>query len=274
MRITHPAWPTVRAAALAWMLLGAPGGCNDPAPTAPPAAARRAAGLPDHAALRAALEEVRGRANGGFDVELWATVVDRTGEVVAVVFTGGGSGDEWPGGRLSSMQKANAANAFSLPDVALSTANLYSAVQPGGDLFGMQAAVGRMDAGVVYGGRASEYGTPADFMVGKRPGGVNVLGGGVALYNAHGEPIGALGVSGDAPCADHNVAWRVRDRLRLDHVPSGVSPTNDDNVIYDVVNGESLSGWGHPACSAAATTVSNALPATNPVTSRTVATRN
>jgi len=39
--------------------------------------------------------------------------------------------------RVISAQKANTANAFSLPQLALSTANLYSAVQPGGSLFGL-----------------------------------------------------------------------------------------------------------------------------------------
>jgi hypothetical protein len=34
--------------------------------------------------------------------------------------------------------KANTANAFSLDGFALSSANLFSAVQPGGSLFGLQ----------------------------------------------------------------------------------------------------------------------------------------
>jgi len=40
--------------------------------------------------------------------------------------------------RVISAQKANTANAFSLPGLAVSTANLFSAVQPGGSLFGLQ----------------------------------------------------------------------------------------------------------------------------------------
>jgi uncharacterized protein GlcG (DUF336 family) len=62
---------------------------------------------------------------------MWATVVNRDGVVCAVVFTGQSRGDQWPGSRVISAQKANTANAFSLPQLALSTANLYSAVQPG-----------------------------------------------------------------------------------------------------------------------------------------------
>jgi uncharacterized protein GlcG (DUF336 family) len=38
------------------------------------------------------------------------------------------------------------------------------------------------------------------------------FGGGLALYDDNGV-IGGLGVSGDTPCADHNVAWRMRDAL-------------------------------------------------------------
>ena len=268
MATTRSQLASLRAAALAWVLLGASGGCGESSPVPPGATARRdAAGLPGHAALRSALESVRGRANGGFGVELWATVVDRDGVVVAVVYTGARGGTDWSTGRLSSAQKASTANALSLPDLALSTANLYSAVQPGGRLFGLRAAAPRVDAGAAYGGRPSDQGTAADFMVGRHVGGINALAGGVPLYNRRGELVGALGVSGDTPCADHNVAWRVRDLLGLDHLPGGVSPTHDDNVVYDVANGASASGWGHPACSAASTTVSNALPTTNRVES-------
>ena len=41
-----------------------------------------------------------------------------------------------------------------------------------------------MDPAVAYGGNADQYGTANDFMVGKRIGGVNVFGGGLALYDA------------------------------------------------------------------------------------------
>ena len=46
-------------------------------------------------------------------------------------------------------------------------------------------------------------------MVGHRIGGVNVFGGGLGLYNSKGVLIGAIGVSGDTSCADHNIAWRT-----------------------------------------------------------------
>jgi len=50
-------------------------------------------------------------------------------------------------------------------------------------------------------------------------------------------------VSGDASCADHNIAWKMRYNLRLDHVPAGVADNGkDDNIIYDFTNGVSASG--------------------------------
>lgn len=82
--------------------------------------------LPSHAALRNALDAAQATVggNGGFGLEMWGTVVNRDGIVCAVAFTGGNRGDQWPGSRVISAQKANTANAFSLPGLALSTANL------------------------------------------------------------------------------------------------------------------------------------------------------
>src|ERR1044071_6258586 len=96
--------------------------------------------LPSHDELKKALVTARKEANGGFDLDMWGTIVDRDGVVCAVAFTGNERGDQWPGSRVISAQKANTANAFSLPGLALSTANLYSAVQPGGSLFGLQVS--------------------------------------------------------------------------------------------------------------------------------------
>ena len=211
--------------------------------------------LPSHSALRAALVGAQGASNGGFGLQMWATVVDRDGVVCAVAFTGSDRGDQWPGSRVISAQKANTANAFSLPGLALSTANLYSAVQPGGSLFGLQAS-NPVDTGVAYGGNAANLGQPNDPMVGRKIGGVNVFGGGLGLYNADGVLVGGIGVSGDTSCADHNIAWRTRSTLNLDHVPSGVSgdPVRKDNIVFDItpqpgqMPGVSASGWGHPHC--------------------------
>ena len=208
--------------------------------------------LPSHDDLRAALVEAREMDNGGFDLDMWGTIVDRDGRVHAVAFTGGDRGDQWPGSRVISAQKANTANAFSLPGLSLSTANLFSAVQPGNSLFGLQES-NPVDVDVAYGGNPKNYGTAADPMVGKRIGGVNVFGGGLALYDAEGTLVGAIGVSGDSSPADHNIAWRVRHLLGLDHVPAGVNgdAQRPDNIIFDIAedaNGhpKSAGGFGHP----------------------------
>lgn len=198
---------------------------------------------------------------------MWATVVDRDGVVCAVAFTGADRGDQWPRSRVISAQKANTANSFSLPKLALSTANLYSVVQPGGSLFGLQHS-NPVNTDVAYGGEPADYGTATDPMVGRRVGGVNVFGGGLALYDSSKNLIGAIGVSGDSSCADHNIAWRTRHALALDYVPAGVSgdAARPDNIVYDIVLaaglpiGVSSSGWGHPACSPAAVEIAKALP--------------
>ena len=223
--------------------------------------------LPTQAALQTALIAARGQANGGFNLDMWATLVNRDGIVCAVAFTGTDRGSQWPGSRVISAQKANTANAFSLTGLALSTANLYSAVQPGGSLFGLQES-NPVNTEVAYGGNPQNYGQPNDPMVGGRIGGVNVFGGGLALYNSSHVLIGAVGVSGDSSCADHNIAWRTRNNLNLDYVTAGVSgdATRPDNIIYDITNapglaiGVSASGWGHPVCSAAATAIAAGLP--------------
>jgi hypothetical protein len=191
--------------------------------------------------------------------------------VCAVAFTGANRGDQWPGSRVISAQKANTANDFSLPGLALSTADLYYATQPGGTLYGLQHS-NPVDPQVAYRGPAADFGTSDDPMVARRVGGVNVFGGGLALYNAAHTLIGAVGVSGDSSCADHNIAWRTRHGLGLDHVPGGVGPdkSRPDNIIYDITpqpgqqEGVSPSGWGHPECSPNATMISTMLPVVGP----------
>lgn len=222
--------------------------------------------LPTHAELREALKEVVQEENGGFGLNMWATVVDRDGVVQAVVFSGEDRGDQWPGSRVISAQKANTANAFSLPGLALSTANLFSAVQPGGSLYGLQHS-NPVDPSVAYAGPSDKIGTEGDPMVRKKIGGVNVFGGGLPLYDEDGILLGAIGVSGDSSCADHNIAWKVRHQLELDYVPAGVSPNDDDNIVYDIADGASDSGWGHPECSPEAAEIARNFLESHPVRS-------
>ena len=213
----------------------------------------------------------------GLNNQMWGTIVDRDGVVCAVAFTGTNRGAEWPGSRVISAQKANTANAFSLDSssssdgsghpngLALSTANLYSAVQPGGSLFGLQFS-DPVNTSVAYKGPSIHYGTGNDPMVGGKIGGVNVFGGGLALYATGKVLIGGVGVSGDTSCSDHYIAWRVRHNLGLDHLSGvgGVSgdAAHPDNIIFDISGGVSAGGFGHPHC--ISDTPTTALPAVVP----------
>ena len=216
------------------------------------------ASLPNHAVLQAALDTAVNAEDSGLDLQMWATVVDRDGIVCAVAHSGNDRGAQWPGSRVISAQKANTANAFSLDGLALSTANLFSAVQPGGSLFGLQLS-NPVNTDGAYKGPAKNFGRAGDPMVGNVIGGVNVFGGGLGLYDDSGV-IGAIGLSGDTSCADHMIAWRVRHELGLDQLVSagagGVSGDNmrPDNIVFDISanptggTGLSAGGFGHPEC--------------------------
>lgn len=220
-------------------------------------------GLPNQAALKTALQAAqldntddKIARNGGFGLHMWGAIVDRDGIVCAVAFTGNDRGAQWPGSRIIAAQKANTANSFSLDGLALSTANLYSAVQPGGSLFGLQES-NPVDTAAAYKGPSKNYGQPNDPLVGNKIGGVNVFGGGLALYDANGKVIGAIGVSGDSSCADHNIAWQTRASLFLDKTPgTGVGPYGTDGIVFNVGN-----GWAHPVCSATAIKVAEDIGA-------------
>jgi hypothetical protein len=245
--------------------------------------------LPGQAALRSALTSSltaggsSGGANGGLGFNMWGTIVDESGIVCAVAFTGANSSYQWLASRVISAQKANTANSLSLSKgvtpggsdvgtagLALSTANLYSAVQPGGSLYGLQHS-NPVDPDLAYGdsaggqgnppANASTFGTTSDPMIGKRIGGVNVFGGGLGIYKG-GVRVGGLGVSGDTSCTDHMVAWRARHALNLDQFQGVNGPakifagdsTHPDNIIYDITpnpnggTGNSKTGFGHPTC--------------------------
>src|SRR5207244_11824617 len=157
------------------------------------------ANLPNYSALKKALDAAVLAETSGLNLHMWATIVDRDGIVCAVAFSGTDRASQWPGSRVISAQKANTANSFSLDGssssngsgagtpplnspggLALSTANLYYAVQPGGSLFGLQLS-NPVDTAAAYDGPSSNFGTANDQLVGNRIGGFNVFGGGLAL---------------------------------------------------------------------------------------------
>lgn len=233
------------------------------------------ADLPGFSALKSAITAATAAETSGLNNQMWATIVNRDGIVCGVAFSGTNRGAQWPGSRVISAQKANTANAFSLDSssrsngsgqpagLALSTANLYSAVQPGGSLYGLQHS-NPVDTKVAYAEPSSNYGTASDPMIGLKIGGINVFGGGLALYAPGHHIVGGVGVSGDTSCADHNIAWRVRNLLGLDHMAAtgslpavgGVSgdPARPDNIVFDITpnpnggTGVSKDGFGHPTC--------------------------
>lgn len=234
--------------------------------------------LPSHEAVNTALGAVVGAGgNAGLANDMWAAVVNRDGIVCVVTFSGADRGKQWPGSRVIAAQKSNTANAFSLPDgaggifpgLALSTANLYAATQPGGSLFGLQHS-NPVATDVAYGGNAQQYGQANDPMMGKKIGGVNVFGGGLGLYDSDGNLVGALGVSGDTSCTDHVIGWKVRDALGLDNVSAGVA-AGTDNIIFDITVdpatgiGPSAGGFGHPDCGGGVAAIAGDLPPCYPI---------
>ncbi len=195
-------------------------------------------------------------ANGGLGFAMWLTLIDGSGKVCAVTNsldgTTGNSDvthDIWLGSRVISAQKANTANAFSQVHLSLSTANLFTAVQPGNSLFGLQES-NPVDATVAYQGSVNTFGTAEDPLVGVRIGGVNVFGGGLALYNTAGAKIGAIGVSGDTSCTDHVTAWKVRDALGLSPVAPGTKGPTFDQMIQSLTptDNQVFAGFEHPKC--------------------------
>jgi|APLak6261659701_1056019.scaffolds.fasta_scaffold04459_2 uncharacterized protein GlcG (DUF336 family) len=226
--------------------------------------------------------ESAGPLTGGYGLKMWVTVVDETGKICHVA-TSGKTGEfagntEWLGSRDISAQKANTANAFSIDGYVISSGNLQTATEETGSLNGLQFS-NPVNGTISYGGDPKNYGKPNDPLVGKRIGGVNVFGGGLALYK-DGRKIGALGVSGDTSCRDHAYAWRIRTSLNMHPLPPVVGITTSNMNANGVVQtplvgalkGDELiihsqggtgntywDGWAQPACpnSTMAITVEN-----------------
>lgn len=240
-------------------------------------------------ALNDAVNQAKGagKATGGYGLDMWATVVDETGKVCWVTTSGtsgaGAGNTEWLGSRVISAQKANTANAFSINGYVISTANLYSAVQPGGSLFGLSDS-NPVNAAVAYAGNPNKYGTKNDPLKGKRMGGINTFGGGLALFK-DGAKVGALGVSGDTSCRDHAFAWRVRAALGMQpQAPTAGITTSNMNaagVVQTPLTGATVgdemiigdpndtaanywNAWAQPACPNSLTAI--ALPANGTLT--------
>ena len=171
---------------------------------------------------------------------IWWAIVDRAGRLCAVDKFGV---DPWPDSRAIAIAKAGTANGFSNDRLALSTANLYAATQPGGVFYGLNNS---NPFNAVYLPAAPLSDEPS--AINRVAGGIITHGGGVALYSG-GQVIGGLGISGDTPCMDHAIAYATRrDLLHLNQIPvapPGLNPT--DNIIYPRGN-DKPSGFEHPRC--------------------------
>jgi uncharacterized protein GlcG (DUF336 family) len=204
------------------------------ASNAPPSCA----GLPSESKLIELLGEAPasgGNAGGLFGgARMWAAVVNRDGELCAYATSTADPSQVWPGSQAIAKAKANTANAFSLDVLALSTARLYTFVQPGHSLFSLNWSnpfdPSFLAAPDGHGGGEKHL-----------AGGLITFGGGVALY-ANGRVIGGLGISGDTSCTDHEIAKRVRTLAGL-NPPGGAAV---DDIVYPNVDGPSP--FGHPLC--------------------------
>jgi len=200
-------------------------------------------GLPSASALKGFLNAAPGTggdAGGLFHgTRMWAAVVNRDGEICA--YTTGGSPEAaadprkvWPVSQAIAKAKAYTANGLNLDDFVLSTARLYTLVQPTHSLFGLNHS-NPFDPQFLL--PSSGQGPSKNQIAG----GIISFGGGVGLF-AGGKVVGGLGVSGDTACTDHEIAKRVRTLAGLD--PPG-GPLVDD-IQYSAVDGPSV--FSHPAC--------------------------
>lgn len=164
---------------------------------------------------------------------MWGAVVNRNGEHCAVAASTADPTQVWPGSQAIAKTKAYTANAYSLDVLALSTARLYTFTQPGHSLWSLGHSNGFDPQALAP---PSGGGGHQQFV-----GGQIYFGGGVPLYK-DGKIIGALGVSGDTSCADHEIAKRARDILGLN--PLGGSLVDD--ITYSGADGASV--FTHPLC--------------------------
>lgn len=176
-----------------------------------------------------------GDAGGMFGGKLeWAAIVNRSGEICATAVAADDPASAWPGSQAIAKAKAYTANAFSTDDMPLSTARLYTLTQPGHSLWGIDA-LNPFDPACLA--------TPQDARKtdGRLCGGTIAFGGGVPLYKAR-RRVGALGVSGDTACADHEIAKRIRHIAQLDPERGPFA----DDISYAHADGATI--FTHPMC--------------------------
>jgi uncharacterized protein GlcG (DUF336 family) len=193
-------------------------------------------GVPNPEQLKQLLQQAAsaGQVGGLFEGRKeWAAAVNRDGKLCSVAASTEDASAPWPASQAIAKAKASTANAFSTDEAPMSTARLYTLSQPGHSLWGAGAG-NPLNAYCVDEARDGREER-------RICGGTIVLGGGVPLYRGE-RRIGGLGVSGDTPCADHEVAKRMRDSAGLN--PSGGAFVDD--ITYSSADGASI--YTHPLC--------------------------
>jgi uncharacterized protein GlcG (DUF336 family) len=159
----------------------------------------------------------------------WAATVNRAAAVCAVAAPNDSVGGHWPGSRNIARAKAFTANGFSTDTLAFSTARLYTLTQPGHSLWGIAQPEPFSPACLSPGDEEDQCG------------GATAFGGGVPLYR-EGRIVGGLGVSGDTPCAGHEIAKRVRHLAGLDPRAGMLV----DDITYSSTDRPTI--YTHPLC--------------------------
>jgi len=193
--------------------------------------------VPKAADLKKLLQDApsqNGDAGGlNYGKAMWGAVVNRDGELCALAVSTEDMAATWPGSRQIAIAKAFTANAFSSDTSPLSTARIYTLSQPGHSLWSIAN-------GNPFNPQCMGPANDTKTGIGKVCGGTIAFGGGLALYKGQ-TRVGALGVSGDTSCADHEIAKRVRQSAGL--APNGLP---SDDILYASVDGPSP--FVHPLC--------------------------
>lgn len=198
------------------------------------------AAIPDNPLLSFVLRAGHHGGAGGLfgGTRMWGAVVNRGGQLCAWNTSTGDPTMVWPGSQAIAKAKAYTANGFSLNagggGFPLSTAQLYTFVQPGHSLYGLNQS-NPFNPDFLAPPSGSTVG------LGQVAGGIITFGGGVALYRNN-QVIGGLGISGDTACTDHEIAKRTRDLAGL-NPPGG--PLGDD-ISYSAETGPTI--FTHPLC--------------------------
>jgi uncharacterized protein GlcG (DUF336 family) len=164
----------------------------------------------------------------------WAAIVNRQGAICVTAAATDDPASGWPGSQAIAKAKAYTANAYSTDSMPLSTARLYTLTQPGHSLWG----VGEPNPFNVNCLESPRDAGKTDGMV---CGGSIAFGGGVPLYRSK-TRVGGLGLSGDTPCTDHEIAKRIRHLAQLDPEKGEFA----DDITYSEADG--ASSFTHPLC--------------------------